>query len=426
MKETQTSTYRWVVLLSIVPIIISTEMMWLSLAPISSLAEAYYGVEGNLVTLYTMSYMIMFVLLSLPASWIIDRYGYRCSLIIGAALTAVFGTARAFFADQFTIVLIAQFFIAAGQPFLLNISTKVPANWFPHSERATAAGILTMAQYLGFALPMIIAPAMASAVGIPAVLKVFAAVAALSAAVSILLTREHPPVPPPGPVWEKEDFSIPTLHMLLKNGPYRLALLICFLSMGIFNTLLTLLESILLPRGITSVETGAIGAVFVAAGVLGAVILPVISDKLRIRIPFFVISITALVPLYLGITFLTSFPALLAIAAAAGFSIMGVAPILFQHGSETAYPVQEGTSLGMVLLMGQISGVLFVFLFEILLSASGSIIPPMLAIAAITAAEIPLTLRMKESPLLMERSVKGTGTGNANTCAALEDGRKNL
>ncbi|QOX64295.1 major facilitator superfamily domain-containing protein 7 [Anoxybacterium hadale] len=403
MKESQASPYRWVVLLSIVPIIISTEMMWLSLAPISSHAESYYGVTGYLITLYTMSYMIMFVLFCIPASWVIDRYGYRCSLIIGSVLTAGFGVFRAFFADEFTVVLVSQFFIAAGQPFLLNISTKVPANWFPISERATAAGILTMAQYVGFALPMVIAPAMATEKGIPAVLTVFAAIAALSAAVSILLTRERPAVPPPGPVWEKEDFSLPTLRRLLKNQPYLLALMLCFLSMGVFNTLLTLLESILLPRGISSVEAGTIGAVFVAAGVLGAVLLPIISDKLRIRIPFLIISLAALVPLYLGITFLTSFSVLLLIAAAAGFSIMGVAPILFQHGSETAYPVQEGTSLGMILLMGQISGVLFVFLFEVLQSSAGSMVPPMLTLVAITAAEIPLALKMKESPFLERR-----------------------
>jgi FLVCR family MFS transporter 7 len=50
--------------------------------------------------------------------------------------------------------------------------------------------------------------------------------------------------------------------------------------------------------------------------------------------------------------------------------------------------------------MGQISGVVFVFLFEAMSAGFNSVIPPMLAVAAITAAEIPLTLRMKESPLL--------------------------
>ena len=169
MKDSNVSSYRWVILFSIVPIIISTEMMWLSLSPISSMAESFYHVDEFSITLFTMSYMIMFVVFCIPASWVIDRYGYRASLIIGAVLTAVFGLTRAVFADHFTVVIVSQFLIAAGQPFLLNISTKVPANWFPLSERATAAGILTMAQYLGFALPMVIAPVMAESAGVPAV-----------------------------------------------------------------------------------------------------------------------------------------------------------------------------------------------------------------------------------------------------------------
>lgn len=400
MKTSNVSSYRWVILLSIVPIIISTEMMWLSLAPISSIAESYYNVDGIWITLFTMSYMIMFVIFSIPASWMIDRYGYRSSLILGAVLTAVFGLSRAFFADNFTLVIISQFFIAIGQPFLLNITTKVPANWFPVSERATAAGILTMAQYVGFALPMVIAPAMAAARGLPNVLMTFAVIASVSALISIVFTREKPAVPPPGPQSEKDDFSLASMRSLLHNSSYLLALLICFISMGVFNTLLTLIESILLPRGISPMEAGMIGAVFVVAGVLGAVILPVLSDRLQIRVPFFVTSITLLVPLYLGLAFIPDFLLLLLIAGIAGFSIMGVAPILFQHGSEVAYPTQEGASLGTILLMGQISGVLFVFLFEALAAAFDSMIPPMLAVAVITAAEIPLTLKMKESPLL--------------------------
>lgn len=400
MKNAKVSPYRWVILFSIVPIIISTEMMWLSLAPISSLAESFYCVDGIWITLFTMSYMIMFVIFSIPASLVIDCYGYRCSLVFGAVLTAFFGLTRAFFAVSFPLVLASQFFIAAGQPFLLNISTKVPAIWFPMEERATAAGILTMAQYVGFALPMVIAPVVAETSGLPDLLLIFAVIGAISAAVSILFTKEHPAVPPPGPLSQKEDLSVASMRKLVRNKAYLLALLICFISMGIFNTILTLIESILAPRGITSLEAGIIGAVFVAAGVLGAIVLPIASDRLRRRVPFFVASIITLVPLYLGMTFISEFHSLVLIAGIAGFSIMGVAPILFQHGSEVAYPTQEGTSLGTILLMGQVSGVVFVFLFEALSAGFGSVIPPMLVIVGITAAEIPLTFRMRESPLL--------------------------
>lgn len=400
MKDKSVTSYRWVILFSIVPIIISTEMLWLSLAPISSMAESFYGVDSFLITLYTMSYMIAFIIFSIPASWVIDRFGYRYSLIIGTILTATFGLGRAFFADNFTIVIITQFIIAIGQPFLLNISTKVPANWFPHNERATAAGILTMAQYIGFALPMLLTPFMAENFGIPAVFMTFGVIAFLSGLIAILFTKERPAISPPGPVAKRDDFSFNSLKKLMCNKPFLLAMFICFISIGVFNTILTLIESILLPRGITSFQAGVIGGVFVVAGIIGAIILPIISDKFGMRIPFLYMAIIILVPLYLGLTLVSNFYLLILVAGIAGFSIMGVAPILFQHSSEVAYPVQEGTSLGMILLMGQISGVIFIFLFEVFAGSLNSIVLPMLAIVGITAMEIPFIFKMRESPLL--------------------------
>lgn len=396
-RKDNVSNYRWIILLAIFPIIISTEMMWLSLAPVSSMAKNFYGVSSISIDMLSISYMIMFIIFSIPASWVVDRFGYRHSLIIGALLTAVFGVVRAVFAENFTIVLIAQFIIAIGQPFLLNISTKVPANWFPINERSTAAGILTMAQYVGFAVPMLLTPVLAESMGIPYVLKIFAIIAVIAATICILLTKEKPRVAPPGPIALKEDLSFTSIKKLFKNKAYLAVLIICFISIGIFNTVLTLLETILLPHGITSADAGVIGAVFVISGVVGAVLIPMISDKVGVRIPFFMCSTIILIPVYLGFTFVNSFILLAVLAAVAGFAIMGVAPILFQHGSEVAYPIQEGTSLGSILLMGQISGVLFVYLFEVLKSISNSVMLPMLLIVTATILELPIILNIKES-----------------------------
>lgn len=404
MKSKDVSSYRWIIVLAIVPIIISTEIMWLSLAPISSMAESFYRVSGMKIALFSMSYMIMYILFSIPASWVVDKYGYRNSLIIGASLTAIFGLIRALCADNFTIVLISQFIIAIGQPFLLNISTKVPANWFPISERSTAAGILIMAQYIGFAVPMLVAPAVAASSGIPKVFMLFAIIAIISAVIAIVFTKEKPSVVPPGPTAPKEDFSVSSIKKLFKNKAYLLVLFICFMSMGIFNTLLTLIESILIPRGITSVQAGIVGAVFVVSGIIGAVVLPIISDKSGVKVPLFISAIALLIPLYLGLTFVKSFIFVAIIAGIAGFTIMGVAPILFQHGSEVAYPIQEGTSLGITLLMGQISGVLFVYIFESVASISGSVVIPMMLVVAVTVIELPFTFRMKESNLISKTS----------------------
>ena len=400
MIEKNVSPYRWVVLLATVPVVVATEMMWLTFSPIASIMEQEYGVSNFAVNMLATSYMIMFIICCIPASYVIDRYGFRASLIIGGLLTGIFGFTRAAFADSFTMIAISQFMLAAGQPFLLNVTTKVAANWFPFKERATADGILTMAQYLGFAIPMVLSPALAESMGIEAMLKVFAVVGIVAAVIVILFTRERPKVAPPGPAAEKEDFSLSAIAVLFRNKAYVLALAAAFISIGIFNTILTLIESILMPRGITSAEAGIIGAAFVVAGVIGAVVLPLISDKVGRRIPVLMAAVALLVPLYLLFTFMGSYILLVIVAAVSGFSIMGVAPILFQHGSEVAYPAQEGTSLGLILLMGQISGTLFVLLFEGLTGAFGSIVVPMVLIVVLNAVQLPLIAKMKESKSL--------------------------
>lgn len=398
-EQYRTYKYRWVILCAIIPIIICTEMFWLTLAPIASEAEIFYNVDSISISLFAMSYMIMYILFTLPASWVIDKFGYRCSLIIGASITAVFGILRAVFAANFTAAIIFQFLIAIGQPFLLNISTKVPANWFSVTERSTAAGLLTMAQYLGFVVPMVVSPIIFKSSGIPNLFTIFAIIAVVCALIAIVFTKERPSIPP-GPEAEKEDLSVRSMVKLFRNLNFIYVLIIVFISMGIFNTLLSLIDGILEPRGFDAEQSGLVGAVFVVAGVIGAVVLPIISDKIRRRTPLFITAISLLVPLYLGITYLTGFTTVTIIAGIAGFTIMGVAPILFQHGAEVAYPAKEGTSFGLILLMGQISGVLFVLLFETISGAAGSIVLPMLLFVVMTAILIPFTLKMKESKLL--------------------------
>ena len=403
MKRENVSSYRWVILIATIPIIISTEMVWLTFSPIASVIAEHYGVSGFAVDMLATSYMLMFIVFCFPAAYVIDRFGFRRSLVIGALLTGVFAFTRAAFAGSFAAVAVSQFLIAIGQPFILNITTKAAANWFPFEERATADGLLTMAQYVGFTVPMVLSPILVESVGVQKMLFVFAVIAIISMLAILIFVKEKPAMPPPGPAYERDDFSKKAIGNLLKNKGYLLALICAFISIGIFNTILTLIETILKGRGITPAEAGIIGAAFVAAGVVGAIILPIISDKVGVRIKFLLIAVALLVPLYLGLTFVKCFIALVVIAAIAGFSIMGVAPILFQHSSEVAYPAQEGTSLGMILLMGQISGALFVLLFEAISGAAGSVTAPMIGIVILTAIEIPIVAKMRESKLVNQQ-----------------------
>ena len=114
------------------------------------------------IGLLSMSFMIAFIPLSIPVSWVIDTYGFRLAVSIGAVLMAIFGLLRGFAGANYTLVLLSTFGIAAAQPFLLNAWTKVPANWFAIDERATAVGLVTLASLIGTALGMVLTPILTS------------------------------------------------------------------------------------------------------------------------------------------------------------------------------------------------------------------------------------------------------------------------
>ncbi len=61
-----------------------------------------------------------------------------------------------------------------------------------------------------------------------------------------------------------------------------------------------------------------------------------------------------------GITYATSYWLLFASAFVLGFFLLSAGPVGFQYGAEVAYPAPEGTSNGLLLFMGQISGIVFI------------------------------------------------------------------
>src|SRR5690349_15291785 len=188
--------YRWVVLAVFMLINLTIQMLWIAYAPITGPATSFYGVSDLQIGLLAMSFMIAYVPLSLPVSWVIDTYGFRLSVSIGAALMAVFGLLRGFAADSYGLVLGSTIGIAVAQPFLLNAWTKLPANWFAIEERATAVGLVTLANLVGTALGLILTPLLIEQMSIPSVQLIYGALTAISTLFFIALARERPPTPP--------------------------------------------------------------------------------------------------------------------------------------------------------------------------------------------------------------------------------------
>jgi len=393
--------YRWIVLLAYMAVVAVNQLLWITFASITGSAARYYAVSDLSIGLLSMSFMIVYIVVSLPASWAIDTYGIRVAVGIGAALTGVFGLLRGLWATNYTWVLVAQIGIAVGQPFVLNAATKVAARWFPIQERATASGLGSLAMYLGILAGLVLTPFLALSSGIAGMLVAYGIVAVIAALVFFALAKERPPTPPCPPDQEARSLVLDGLRQTLAKPNFLLLMLIFFVGLGVFNGVTTWIENILGPRGFSSAQAGIAGGAMIIGGVVGALIVPSLSDRARRRVPFLVLSVGGATLGLAGVTFAPSYPLLLASGLIMGFFLLSAGPLGFQYGAEVAYPAPEGTSNGLLLLMGQISGIAFIFGMDSLKHpGTGSMTAPLILLIGLMLLALLLCTRLRESALL--------------------------
>jgi MFS family permease len=393
--------YRWIVLLAFMCVVVTNQLSWITFAPITSSAATYYGVSDLSIGLLSMSFMIVYIIVSIPASWAIDTYGIRVAVGIGAALTGIFGLLRGLLAPTYALVLISQVGIAIGQPFILNAITKVAARWFPIQERATASGLGSLAMYLGIMVGLALTPYLTIRSGIAGMLVIYGIVSVIAAVLFFGLAREHPPTPPCPPGQEERALVLDGLRQALRKKHFVLLMLIFFVGLGVFNAVTTWIEDIVKPRGFSITQAGITGGLMVMGGIVGALILPALSDRFRRRVAFMVLALAGATLGLFGITFATSYWLLLASAFALGFFLLAAGPIGFQYGAEVAYPTPEGTSNGLLLLTGQISGIAFIFGMDSLKSpATGSMTLSLVILIGLMVLGLLLCTRLAESAMM--------------------------
>jgi MFS family permease len=402
-QEVKAYGYRWVVLLVFMAITALNQLLWITFAPVTHDAAAFYGVSDLSIGLLSLSFMIVYVFVSIPASWTIDRYGFRWAVGIGAVLTGVFGLTRGLLANDFTWVMISQIGIAIGQPFILNAVTTVSARWFPFDERATAAGLGSLAIYLGILGGLVLTPYLILRSDLPSTLVLYGVISVAAAALFIIFSREHPPTPA-GPAGdEAQALMLDGLKRVLRNGNFAVLMGVFFVGLGVFNAVTTWVEEILSPRGFSSTQAGVTGGVMIVGGIVGALVLPALSDRARKRVPFILAALVGASVALLGLTLAGSYGLLLTSAFGLGFFLLSAGPIGFQYGAEITYPVPEGTSNGLLLLMGQISGIIFIVGMDSLKSpATGAMTFPLLGLVGLILLGLLLSLRLKESSMLAD------------------------
>jgi len=387
--------YRWVVLGVFMFINLTIQMLWITYAPITGLAAEFYGVTDLQIGFLAMTFMIAFIPLSIPVSWVIDTYGFRIAVGIGVVLMAIFGLLRGFARESYSLVLWGTVGIAIAQPFLLNAWTTVPAKWFPVEGRATAVGLVTLANLIGTALGMVLTPILVETMSIASVQLIYGGITAFSSVLFLLLARETPPTPPCEPGEETRALMLDGLKHALKIKPFWFYLLVSFIGLGIFNGLTTWIEAIIRPRGFTPTDAGTLGALMIVGGLIGAVALPALSDKQGKRQRFLILAFVGAIPGLVGLTFATSSSLLFGSATLLGFFLVSAMPIGMQYAAEITHPTPEGTSNGLIQLFGQ-GAVIFVYVMEAMKNSDGSFTPSLILSIGLLVLSVVIATQLKD------------------------------
>ncbi len=399
-RQFSVSPYRWVVLGVFALNVAISQIMWMTFAPIArDAASIYTGGNTDAIDLLAIFAMLAWIPFCLPAAWCIDNLGLRKGAGIGVILIGVCGFLR-IFAPDYTWMLVCMAGCAIAQPFVLNAFTKMASNWFPQEEEALASGILTMSMFIGFAVVMIATDLVmahyrelgAIRQGIDVILYMYGIPALIAAVLYVIFVKDKPALPPNPIAIEKKVSMNVGLKALFKNRDFLLLLGIFLIGVGAFSAILTKIDAMFHNRMLdvdSALAAGIVGGLIVIGGLFGAVILSALSDKYHKRKIFLIMAAGVALPLWLLLQYFSSIWLLGVCGFVFGFFLISALPVGLTYAVEKTHPVPEGTSNGILMLSGQISGVPIVFFFN------------MAAIAVLFGIALILALLLKDiqSPL---------------------------
>lgn len=363
-QEYKVYGYRWVVLLLFMFVNIIIQILWISFATVTSTATTFFGVDEIAIYLLSITFMLIYIPITFVSAWVIDKYNFKIGTILGALFTGVFGFIRIFTGGNYIVILICQIGVAIAQPFFLNSVTKLSSNWFPPSERTTATGIGVISILIGTALGLFITPLLVETFNFQTMLLTYGILSLVACVIYLIFVKNKPPTPPSEVITDEKVMMLDGLKKLIKNFNFIILIVAFLIGLGIFNTILTYIEGIVLPRGYDTIFAGIFGGLILLGGIVGSFVMSILSDKYKKRKILLVISITIALCSLLAISFITNYILLDILGFIFGFGLVSSSPVGLEYAVDITKPVPEATSNGILMMSGQIGGIIMILGLE--------------------------------------------------------------
>ncbi|XP_046539865.1 feline leukemia virus subgroup C receptor-related protein 1 isoform X2 [Equus quagga] len=380
MSRTALSPRRFVVLLIFSLYSLVNAFQWIQYSIISNVFEGFYGVSSLHVDWLSMVYMLAYVPLIFPATWLLDTRGLRLTALLGSGLNCLGAWVKCGSVQQhlFWVTMLGQCLCSVAQVFILGLPSRIASVWFGPKEVSTACATAVLGNQLGtavgFLLPPVLVPNTQNntdllACNISTMFYGTSAVATLLFILAIIAFKEKPQYPPSQAQAAIQDSSPEeysyekSIRNLFKNIPFVLLLITYGIMTGAFYSVSTLLNQMILTyyKG-EEVNAGRIGLTLVVAGMVGSILCGLWLDYTKTykqtTLLVYILSFVGMVIFtftldlgYIIIVFITG--------GVLGFFMTGYLPLGFEFAVEITYPESEGTSSGLLNAAAQIFGILF-------------------------------------------------------------------
>ncbi|KHN83907.1 putative MFS-type transporter C09D4.1 [Toxocara canis] len=339
-QETRIYRKRYCILVMFVLLSASNAMQWIEYSIIAHIIVHFYSVSYAAVDWTSMIYMLSYIIFVIPASWILDKYGLRVSVLLGASGNCLGAWIKTLSTNphSFWITFVGQTIVGSSQMFILGIPPRLAAVWFGPEQVSTACAAGVFGNQLGIAIGFVVPPLlvhMGKMESIAADLKLLFLISAVTNSIILSLIffffSKQPPLPPSLAQLQSSEravdknyvsslkqlaanpnyllllityvFSkqpplppslaqlqsseravdknyVSSLKQLAANPNYLLLLITYGINVGVFYAVSTLLSQMVLhyyPE--EQANIGTIGLLIVVAGMVGSVVCGIILDK---------------------------------------------------------------------------------------------------------------------------------------------------
>ncbi|PHH91239.1 hypothetical protein CDD83_1198 [Cordyceps sp. RAO-2017] len=340
---------------------------WLTYAPVAGAAAEYYGVGLATINWLSTAFFLAFVAVFPLAIAALHR-GPRPALVVAAVLMLAgnwvrYAGSTARGGGHMAPAMAGQILIGFAQPFILSAPTRYSDIWFTDGGRVAATAVASLANPLGGALAQLVCPLWVRQPGDVSQMVLYVSVISTIACAPAFFVPAHPPTPV-GPSSETPKLNLRQSARAVGGSPELwLVLVPFFVQVGLFNSVSSLLNQMMVPYGFSDDQAGVAGAVLIFVGLVFAAVASPVLDRTKAFLPAIRLFVPLISLCYLAFVWMPETRAVagpyvvLAVLGAASFASV---PVALEFLTELSHPLSPEVTSTTAWAGGQLFGAVFV------------------------------------------------------------------